>query len=96
MNKEQAKSKIRMSVTVNKDNIKSLEKADDIIDQIYNDHEEQLKAKDELMAKKDEEIERLRVENRKFMEYITLKQLSEPIIFCASCSGKVIKLKEQQ
>ena len=32
-----------MSVTVNKDNIKSLEKADEIIDQIYNDHEVLLK-----------------------------------------------------
>ena len=49
MNREQAKSKIRMSVTVDKDHIKSLEKADDVIDQIYNDHEAQLKAKDELI-----------------------------------------------
>ena len=53
MTREQAKSKIRMSATVNKDNIKSLEKADEIIDQIFNDHEAQLKAKDE-------EIERLK------------------------------------
>ena len=36
-----------MSVTVNKDHIKSLEKADEVIDQIFNDHEAQLKAKDE-------------------------------------------------
>lgn len=40
MNREQAKSKIRMSVTVNKDYIKSLEKADDVIDQIYDELEE--------------------------------------------------------
>lgn len=38
-----------MSVIVNKDHIKSLEKADDVIDQIFNDHEAQLKAKDELI-----------------------------------------------
>ena len=44
MTREQAKSKIRMSVIVNKDHIKSLEKADEVIDQIYNDHEAQLKA----------------------------------------------------
>ena len=52
MNREQAKSKIRMSVTVDKDHIKSLEKADDVIDKIFDEHEAQLKAKDE-------EIERL-------------------------------------
>lgn len=39
MTREQAKSKIRMSVTVNKDHIKSLEKADEIIDQIFNELE---------------------------------------------------------
>ena len=40
MNREQAKSKIRMSVTVNKDYIKSLEKADEVINQIYDELEE--------------------------------------------------------
>ena len=45
--KETAKSKIRMSVIVNKDHIKSLEKADEVIDQIYDELEAQLKAKDE-------------------------------------------------
>ena len=43
MTRETAKSKIRMSVVVNKDHIKSLEKSDELIDQIYNDHEAQLK-----------------------------------------------------
>jgi hypothetical protein len=56
MTREQAKSKIRMSVTVNKDHIKSLEKADEVIDQIYNEHEAQLKDKDEKIYKLEELI----------------------------------------
>ena len=53
MIREQAKSKIRMSVTVNKDYIKSLEKADEVIDQIFNDHEAQLKAKESDLERQD-------------------------------------------
>ena len=45
MNREQAKSKIRMSVTVNKDYIKSLEKADEVINQIYDELEALLQPK---------------------------------------------------
>lgn len=45
---------------------------------------------------KDEEIERLKAENKKYMEHITLKHLSEPIVFCASCSEKVIMLKDSK
>ena len=55
MNREQAKSKIRMSVTVDKDHIKSLEKADDVIDKIYNDHETTIEI---LMKANEEEISR--------------------------------------
>ena len=51
MTRETAKSKIRMSVVVDKDHIKSLEKTDEVINQIYNDHEAQIKAKDEEIAK---------------------------------------------
>ena len=42
MTREQAKSKIKMSVTVNKDYIKSLEKADEVINQIYDELEAQV------------------------------------------------------
>ena len=55
MIREQAKSKIRMSVTVNKDHIKSLEKADEVINQIYNDHETAIEI---LMKANEEEISR--------------------------------------
>ena len=44
MNREQAKSKIRMSVIVDVKHIDSLKKADEVTDQIFNDHEAQLKA----------------------------------------------------
>ena len=47
MTREQIKSKIRMSVTVDRNHIDSLKNADNFIDQIFNDHEAQLKAKDE-------------------------------------------------
>lgn len=60
-----------------------------ILNQIYDDFEAQIKAKDE-------EIERLKAENKKYMEHITLKHLSEPIVFCASCSEKVIMLKDSK
>lgn len=47
MTREQVKSKIRMSVTVDRNHINSLKNADEVIDQIYNDHEALIKAKDE-------------------------------------------------
>ncbi|MDD2267847.1 hypothetical protein [Sulfuricurvum sp.] len=52
--------------------------------------------KEKLLKAKDEEIERLKAENKKYMEHITLKHLSEPIVFCASCSEKVIMLKDNK
>ena len=50
MTREQAKSVIRMSVIVNAQHISSLNKADDIINKIFDEHEAQLKAKDEEIA----------------------------------------------
>ena len=44
-----------MSVIVNKDHIKSLEKADEVINQIYNDHETAIEI---LMKANEEEISR--------------------------------------
>lgn len=55
MTRETAKSKIRMSVVVNKDHIKSLEKSDELIDQIYNDYETAIEI---LMKANEEEISR--------------------------------------
>lgn len=62
MTREQAKSKIRMSVTVNKDHIKSLEKADEVIDQIFNDHEAELEAKESDLERQDMIIKCLNID----------------------------------
>ena len=51
-----------MSVTVNKDYIKSLEKADEVIDQIFNDHEAQLKAKESDLERQDMIIKCLNID----------------------------------
>jgi len=47
MTRESEKSKIRMSVIVDGKHINSLKKADEVIDKIFDEHEAQLKAKDE-------------------------------------------------
>ena len=52
MTRESEKSKIRMSVIVDGKHINSLKKADEVIDKIFDEHEAEIKAKDE-------EIERL-------------------------------------
>ena len=57
-----------MSVVVNKDHIKSLEKSDELIDQIFNDHEAQVQAKDD-------EIRRL---NNLYAD--TIKDLGDALI----------------
>ena len=44
----------------------------------------------EHLKAKDEEIERIYSENKKLMEYITLKKISEPIVFCAKCASEII------
>ena len=75
-----------MSVTVDKDHIKSLEKADDVIDQIYNDHEAQLKLASDVystdkmhmyqeLKAKDDEIRRL---NNLYAD--TIKDLGEVLM----------------
>ena len=51
MTRESEKSKIRMSVIVDGKHINSLKKADEVIDQIFDDHEAQLKAKEEEISK---------------------------------------------
>ena len=53
------------------------------IEQIFDEHEAQLKAKNE-------EIARLYTENKKLMEHITLKNLSKPIVLCVKCSSEVM------
>ena len=47
MTRESEKLKIRMSVIVDGKHINSLKKADEVIDKIFDEHEAQLKAKDE-------------------------------------------------
>ena len=73
MTRETAKLKIRMSVTVNKDNIKSLEKADEIIDQIYNDHEAQLKTKDEEIKELGEIVQQYLIPSKNYDAIIKAK-----------------------
>ena len=46
MTRESEKSKIRMSVIVDGKHINSLKKADEVIDQIFDEHGEQLQDKD--------------------------------------------------
>ena len=51
MTREQIKSKIRMSVTVDRNHIDSLKNADEVIDQIFNEHETAI----EILTKANEE-----------------------------------------
>ena len=53
MTREQAKSKIRMSVIVDVKHIDSLKKADEVTDQIFDYHEAQLKAKENDLERQD-------------------------------------------
>ena len=55
MTREQVKSKIRMSVIVNRHHIDSLKNADNVIDRIFNDHETTIEI---LMKANEEEISR--------------------------------------
>ena len=57
MTRESEKTKIRMSVVVDRKHINSLKKADEVIDQIFDEHEAQLKAKDERVAELEKECE---------------------------------------
>ena len=63
---------------------------------VYKSAKKYIKSLEAKLKAKDEEIDRLIVENKKYMEHITLKHLSEPIVFCASCSEKVIMLKDSK
>ena len=55
MTREQAKSKIRMSVTVNRLHIDSLKNSDNVIDRIFDEHETAIEI---LMKANEEEISR--------------------------------------
>lgn len=46
-------------------------------------------AYEEIIRNKNEEIERLYTENKKFMEHITFEKLSETIVLCVKCSQEV-------
>ena len=94
MTQEQAKSKIRMSVTVDKDHIKSLEKADDVIDQIYNDHEAELKlASDVYSTDKMHMYQELKAKDKitqDIKEAYELKSIAYDLLL------EVIKLKDEE
>ena len=78
------------------------------VNKIYDNHETQInslelkiRAKEQIIDKnifdireKDKIIERLKAENKKYIDHIALKHLKEPIIFCAACSKKISIPKE--
>ena len=101
MTRETAKSKIRMSVTVNKDYIKSLEKSDEVIDQIYNDHEVAieilLKANEEEVNRHFNECEKYEAQ-LKAKDKITqdIKEAYELKSIAYDLLLKAIKLKDEE
>ena len=62
MTRESEKSKIRMSIVVDSKHINSLKKADEVIDQIFDEHEAQLKAKENDLERQDMIIKCLNID----------------------------------